>query len=429
MALHTSGSNIINSYGSVVYLRGIGRSGDLQSASGMWSAPGEPVFTWDQKWQPLSENIPRIDATFRSYRDYWHVNMIRLLIPVDWWWMDTVYPQDYQPTAPNNEPISYRNYIETVITRAAKYGIYVDLCPYSAVNTYLYSGSSEGEPGFWIPGTASYNFMQTVTVDAGKSESQFWKEWWTSVVKQLGRYANVIFEMWNEPGHEKEPFFNYMVESYSTIRDLKNQNLIFMQWHPGIVPDYHTLTWAPELYNQLKQSIGKDPVNLVFTTHPYRHSPYPNLQWAYSYSGVQSQLLNESMVPQTRNSNFTVPLLFNELGVLDSEVTYDYWQHPYEEFGEENLTVSERREREHLFWDAILRNAKELGIGVCVYYWMQDSAAQEYGYWGESIISSDIWTGPTPTPNYAGKVFINYGMNVFQTYFSRPYWSRILPTI
>lgn len=423
MALHTSGTNILDAYGNVVYLRGIGRSGDLQSASGMWSGPDETVFDWSQKWESISSNIPRMDSTFQTYRDYWRVNMIRILIPVDWWWLDIIYPKNYQTDAVNSDPISYRAYIETLVKEAARYGLYVDLCPYSAVNSYFYSGRSEGEPGTWRTGTASYQFIQNVTVNVGITESEFWKNWWTTIVKELGAYQNIIFEMWNEPGIAKDSFFNYLLSSYQTIRGSDNENLIFMQWQPGIVPQVNTLTWAPELYSRLQQTIEGSPLNLVFTTHPYRLSPYPNLQWAYTYSEVKQQLLESNMIPQTRSTGCKVPLLFNEIGVLDADHVYFDWPGVYEQFNQQDLTVDERRQIEYSFWDAILHNAKDLGIGVCAYYWMQNSAATNYGYGGEALISHSTWNEGSPAPNYAGQVFINYSLP--QTSYFRP-WQQLL---
>ncbi|MCW3984474.1 MAG: glycoside hydrolase family 5 protein [Candidatus Bathyarchaeota archaeon] len=405
MALHTSGSKILDAYGNVVYLRGIGRSGDLQSPSGMWSEPGEQVFSWDQKWRPIEENLHKMDATLQCYRDYWHVNMIRIFIPVDWWWTDNISRATYEPEAANIT-ISYRHYLETLVQEAAKYGIYVDLCPYSAVNGYLFSRTFEGEPGTWVPNTASYQFIQTVTSDAGRNEMEFWRLWWGSVVERLGGYRNVIFELWNEPGDNKTAFFSYMIEAYKTIRNLGNQNLVFMQWEVGIVPGWQSLTWAPELFSQLKNATSKAPLNVAFTTHTYMHSPYPNLQWAHNYEEVKRQLNAPDMVPQTRNINCTVPLVFNEMGVLDADFIYNYWASVEERFGGGNLTLAQRRAREYSFWTAILQNAKDLGIGVCAYYWMQDSVSVAYGYAGEALVSSDVWTGGSPTPNFAGKTFI-----------------------
>lgn len=56
-ALHISGNSILDSNNNIVYLRGIGRTGDIQSASGMWSGPGDDVASWDQKWYNISDNF------------------------------------------------------------------------------------------------------------------------------------------------------------------------------------------------------------------------------------------------------------------------------------------------------------------------------------------------------------------------------------
>jgi hypothetical protein len=192
------------------------------------------VANWGQKWQPISSNIPLMDATFQCYQQYWHVNMIRILIPVDWWWIDNVVSTQYQSSAPNIT-ISYRTYIETLVQEAAKYGIYVDFCPYSAVNGYLYSGSWEGEPiTGWVSGTASASFMQNVTLGAGRTEMQFWEQWWTSIVQRIGSYPNVILEMWNEPGDNQVPYFSYMVDMYQTIRNFGLSKLDFYAMEHGI---------------------------------------------------------------------------------------------------------------------------------------------------------------------------------------------------
>ncbi len=405
VALHTVGSRILDADGRDVYLRGIGRAGDIQSASGMWSGPGSNVFNWDQKWYPITDIIPKMDATLQCYRDSWHVNMIRIFVSADWWWIDTINPTDYQPDTNNVAPISFRTYLETLVVEAAKYGIYVDFCPYSAVNAYWLSGEFEGEPLDWVPGTASYDFIQNVTVNAGRTEAQFWSLWWTSVVQRLGNYSNVIFELWNEPGDYQPTFFNYTVQGYQTIRGLGNQNLIFMQWQPGIVPGWQSLTWAPELYSQLKAAINGTPQNIAFTTHTYMHSPAPNLQWGDNYTEVKDQLNSPDMVPQTRSPTCTVPLVFNEMGVLDADYVYSGDQ----QHDGGNLSLQQNRERDYSFWDAILHNARDMGIGVCAYYWMQDGVATAYGFAGESLVKDDVWTNAYPMPNSVGQTFINYG--------------------
>jgi hypothetical protein len=408
MALHTEGTKILDPYGNIVYLRGIGRSGDLQSASGMWSGPGEEIFNWNQKWYSIEANLPKMDATLQSYRDEWHVNMIRIFISADWWLKDTIYPRDYQPDANLNDPISFRSYLETLVQESAKYGIYVDFCPYSAVNAYWYSGQFEGQPGGWVPESASAQFIESVTVEAGRSEAQFWRGWWTSVVQRLGGYPNVIFEVWNEAADNKENYFAYAIDTYQTIRGLGNRNLVFMQWDMGIVPGWSTLTWAPELYSQLQAATGTKPLNVAFTTHPYLHSPSHNLQWATNYTALKAQLTEPEMVPQTRSSKCIVPLVFNEIGLLDADYIYNYPDSGAEVESVQALTLAHREEA-YSFWDGLLHSAKDFGVGVCVYYWMQDSVAVAYGFAGEALIKNDVWSGVGVEPDYAGQTFINYG--------------------
>jgi hypothetical protein len=87
-----------------------------------------------------------MDETFACYRDVWKVNLVRILIPVDWWWDDNVNPAQQYGLGPD-QVMSYRNYIELIVQEAAKYGIYVDLCPYEVRNYYFSGGSWDGIPG------------------------------------------------------------------------------------------------------------------------------------------------------------------------------------------------------------------------------------------------------------------------------------------
>lgn len=376
--LHTSGHLILDANNNVVYLRGIGRTGDLQSASGMWSGPGDQVASWGQKWQPISANIADMDATLQSYQQYWKVNMIRVLIPVNWWWIDNVNANQFQSDAPAIT-ISYRTYIETLVQEAAKYGIYVDFVPYSVLDVYSKNGW-DGIPGSL--GQESLNFMHSINAD----EMQAWRTWWTSVVNRLGQHSNVIFEMWNEPENEKQPYYNYMIEMYKTIRGLGNENLIFMQWNMGLVPTYHELDWIPEVQKQLTTSVGGTPINVAYTTHPYRYAPWPNTQWQTTYSSVQAQLNSPNIVPATRSNGIDVPLVFNEMGICQTAM--------------DNQEMS--------FWDAILHNAKDMGIGVVAYYWMSDSDLGPV-YSGESLVTGSWAQGAqSPTPNAVGQTFLNY---------------------
>jgi hypothetical protein len=405
-SLHTSGHTVLDSSNNLVYFRGIGRAGDLDSLSGMWGGKGENVFAYYEKWQTDNATLVQtMDETFGCYRDVWKVNLVRVLIPVDWWWTDNVNPSQQYSQGPD-QMMSYRSYIELVVQEAAKYGIYIDFCPYEVRNFYVNGDNWDGIPGSL--GTVSLAYMHTINAN----EMKAWQMWWTSVVGRLGKYSNVIFEMWNEPDDgtntassaQASAYFDYTIEMYKTIRATGNMNLIFMQWHMGLTPGYTELDWVPQMYSQLKDSVGSTPINVVFTTHPYRRAPYPNLEWATSYAGIKAQLNTPNMVPATRSNTTDVPLVFNEMGVMDDSAVYsnDYFEAAQQP--ESKLSIDQKMQNELNFWDAILQNAKDMGIGVCAFYWMPT------GVWfGWEALVDGMWAtdASSPPPTEAGRIFIN----------------------
>jgi hypothetical protein len=405
-SLHTSGHTILDSSNEPVYFRGIGRAGDLDSLSGTWSGRGEKVFEFGEKWQTdMAVLKQKMDETFSCYRNFWKVNLVRVLIPVDWWWIDNVNPAQQYGVGPD-QVMSYRSYIALVVEEAAKYGIYVDLVPYEVRNYYVSGDEWDGIPGSL--GAASLAYMHTINSD----EMQAWRVWWTSVVYRLGQYPNVIFEMWNEPDDgsttadsaEASAYFNYVIEMYQTIRDSGNKNLIFMQWHAGLIPGGPDLTWVPQMYKELKDSVGSSPSNIAFTTHPYRRAPHPNLDWSTNYNGVKAQLNMPNMVPATRSNGIDVPLVFNEMGVMADPAVYSNNYTGAKQQLESNLSINQKMANELSFWSAIIHNAKDLGIGVCAYYWMQ------LGVWfGWEALVDGSWepNAASPIPTQAGRIFIN----------------------
>ncbi len=404
--LHTRGHTILDSRNNAVYFRGIGRAGDLASLSGVWSGRGENVFDYSEKWQTDFSVLKQdMNETFACYQRFWRVNLVRVLIPVDWWWDDNVNPQQQYGEGPDLV-MSYRSYIELLVQEAAKHGIYVDLCPYEVHNYYVSGDVWDGIPGSL--GQSSLAYMRTINAD----EIHAWQLWWTSFVSRLGKYSNVIFEMWNEPDDgtntavsaEALAYFNYTVEMYKTIRGTGNMNLIFIQWHASLVPGFTELDWVPQLYDQLNASVDSTPLNVVFTAHPYRRAPPPNLEWSTSYTGLQEQLNSPNMIPATRSNGIDVPLVFNEMGVMADPLVYSNDYFSASQQPESKLSTNQRMENELLFWNAILENAKDMGIGVCAFYWMQT------GVWfgGESLVTG-AWelNSISPAPSHAGKIFID----------------------
>lgn len=382
-ALHVSGNKIHDVYDHTVTLRGIGRAGDIESASGMWSSPGQTVYSWDQKWLPITDNIADMDATFRCYQRTWKVNMIRMFISVNWYLQDniTAAEQDPENYPTWTTPISYRSYIATVAAHAAKYGIYIDVCPYQLLSGYQdnVGGGQQGLPltGWDTAATAYLN-------NTGLSEQEFWRQFWTQIANDLKTYPNVIFEAYNEPQNTgtdniTQSYLTYLKTMYSAVRSVTSQNLIFMQWQAGFIPNYNDLSWC----SQISKAIPK-AVNLVYTTHAYRHSPFFNWQWGNTTAQVTSQL-----TAAVKTMGVSAPLVINEAGCCMNHVTV-------------RDTPSE-----YAWWTALIGAAKARGVGFTAYYWMSDSDLGPV-YSGEALLTGDWHIGSSsPSPNKLGRIFLN----------------------
>jgi hypothetical protein len=384
-ALHVDGNKIMDTKGNIVILKGIGRAGDVESASGMWGGQGGFLASWGLKWLDVNQSIPIMDATFQCYKEVWKVNMIRVFITVDWYWQDNVTPsvEDPENYPYWNAPISYQNYIETVVSEAAKYGLYVDLCPYQLVSFYRDSnrGGAQGLPMCWWD-NASIDFL----TDTGlKDEQTFWSQFWTLLATNLKDYPNVIYEAWNEPqltGNEPipPPYLTYLQTMYNSVHTVTDQNLLFLQWNAGYIPYYNDLSWCKQIADAIPKS-----KNIVYTTHAYRHSPSFNPQWETTPDMVLAQIKNAQDSMQVK-----APLLINEVGCC-------------------MLYVSEDDKQSELDWCSSLTSAaKTLGIGLTAYYWVSDDDLGPV-YSGMALLSG-IWVNGTasPAPNQVGQIFLNY---------------------
>ncbi len=385
-ALHVSGNTILDSRNHVVILRGLGRAGDLESASGMWSGPGDPVIAFSQKWRSTRSNIVDMDATFKCYKQVWHVNMIRLFILPSWYWQNNIVPakQDPQNYGSYTTAISYRTYITTVVREAAKYGIYVDICPYQLVSNYQDGnvGNTQGLPmSGWDQ--AGRNFIRST----GLREQTFWSRFWALMANNLKSYPNVIFEAWNEPANlGNDPitanYLSYLKNMYNAVRNTGARNLIFMQWDASYVPSFNDLSWCSQIRNTIPNAR-----NLVFTTHAYRHAPYFNTPWGTNTTMVQSQLSTA-----IASMGVNAPLVINEAGSCMAVVA------PGDIANELG------------WWDGLNHAAANLEIGVTAYFWMSDS---DFGpiYAGEALLNGTWPAGvASPAPNNLGKIFLNYAI-------------------
>lgn len=384
-ALHVAGNQILDANGKAVTFRGIGRAGDIESASGMWSGPGDTnVFAWGQKWYPISQNIADMDATLQCYQQVWKVNMIRVYISVNWYWQDNITPsvEDPENYPTWTTPISYRNYIATIVAEAAKYGIYVDICPYQLLSNYE-DGNQGGEQGLPLMGWD--NAATAFLANTGLSEQVFWRQFWTALANSLGSYPNAIFEAYNEPQNTgTDPitsgYLTYLTTMYNAVRAVTTQNLIFMQWQMGYIPTYNDLSWCQQISTAIPGA-----TNIVYTTHVYRHAPYFNSQWATTTSGVLTQLRTA-----VQSMGVSAPLVINEAGSA--------W----------NYVSTSDRQNELNWWTGIIRASGTLSVGFAAYYWMSDSDLGPV-YSGIALLAGPWQTGASSPPaNSIGSVFLNY---------------------
>jgi hypothetical protein len=384
-ALHVAGNKILDPSGNAVLLRGIGRAGDIESASGMWSGPGDTnVYAWGQKWYPISQNIADIDATLQCYQQVWKVNMIRVYISVNWYWQDNITPsvEDPQNYPTWTTPISYRNYLATIVSEAAKYGIYVDVCPYQLLSNYE-DGNQGGEQGLPLMGWD--NAATAFLTGTGLSEQEFWRQFWTALANSLGSYPNAIFEAYNEPQNTgtdaiTSGYLTYLTTMYNAVRAVTTQNLIFMQWQMGLIPTYNDLSWCQQISTAIP-----DASNIVYTTHAYRHAPYFNQQWATTSSGVLTQLSSA-----VQSMGVSAPLVINEAGSA------------------QNAVGTSDKQNELNWWTGLISASGTLGVGFTAYYWMSDSDLGPV-YSGIALLAGPWQTGASSPPaNSIGSVFRNY---------------------
>lgn len=388
-ALHTSGHKIFDANNNEVYIRGIGRAGDIDSITGNWGGEGEAIFSYSYKWRTLTDLTSRIDQTFQCMRDVWHVNAIRAFVDVNWWWQDTINPSQAYGQGPN-QLLSNRAYWELVLQRAQQAGIYVIFCPAQVFDFYTAEsyGNSGGQPTALTAEGSAY----MATIDP--NEMQAWRLWWTSVVNRLGQYPNVIWDLWNEPDSPtvKANYFNYMIEMYKTIRGLGNNNLILVQWHQCVVPNYSDeLTWIPDFQTQLTSAIGTTPVNVVYSTHAYRY--HWNYNWKVSYTDLLAQFQTQNMIGCTRSGGIDVPVLISETGV--------------------GLDLTETALSDELTWWASLLNVcNDLDIGIVGYYW-----TPHLGWSPDEAFVEGAWAAgqASPTPTTAGQLFIDAASSTYVT--------------
>ncbi len=394
LALHTSGTQILDSNNNPVYLRGMGVAGMTPDLI-LWGTGSSD--SWGDQWGSASSTA--VTQTFTELSTVWDVNMIRVFIYPEWWMLNGA-----DGTA-NGENV--QSYVETLASEAEAAGIYIDIVPYQLTacsgsfssDPYLTpnQAGSQGLPmcGNWDSAASAFLSYEE-SQNGYANEQAFWTAYWTSMANALKAYPNVIFEAWNEPMGSStntvtSGYMTYLTTMYNAIRSTGSTNLIFMQWNCGWEPNVgQTLGWA----SAMTSAIGS-PTNLAFTTHLYYYAPSDLTQF-WDSSGSDS-----SGVPMTTSQletqlqglqsgmDVSAPLVINEEGSC--------------------LSSSSNTANDATWWSNLLAAQYACGIGDGAYYWLSSSGLGGT-YDGEELLSSgytantmgqdyiNAYVAPTPTP-------------------------------
>ena len=402
LPVHTAGDQILDSNNNVVTLRGVGMAGMTPDLIFWGNSGGD---SWGDQWQAASSTA--VTQTFQELSSVYHVNMIRVFVYPEWWWVNNVVPGTASGQGYSSTAVSTQSYVATLASEAEQYGIYIDIVPYQLTcysgsfssDTYITSNmaGSQGLPLMNNWDSAAKNFLSST----GLSESAFWTQYWQSMANTLKAYPNVIFEAWNEPGGSPantipSGYLSYLTTMYNAIRGTGSTNLIMMQWQAGWQPNCGmTLGWA----SQINTALGGNPTNMIYTTHfyyfsPSDDSPYWNSNGASSRSGgtpmstaqIETQLQN---LQSTMGIN--APIVINEEGSC--------------------LSSSNNAQNDYTWFNNLLQAQTATGFGIGAYYWLSNSGLGgtydgEYllssGYtaasMGQALINSYTGTDPTPAP-------------------------------
>ncbi len=375
LPLHTSGDQILDSNNNLVYLRGMGIAGYVPDLI-LWGQGGSD--SWGDQW--VSASSTAVTQTFQELSSVWDVNMIRVFVYPEWWWLNSV---------PSNG-ISTQSYLETLASEAEQYGIYIDVVPYQLTacqnsftsDTYLTpnQGGGQGLPMMNNWDSAAKSFLSST----GLTEQSFWTQYWTSMANTLKVYPNVIFEAWNEPSTGSNSntipsgYVTYLTTMYDAIRATGATNLIMMQWQMGWEPNGwgSNLSWASQLNTALL-----NPTNVVYTTHFYYYAPSDLTSYWNNPSQFEGATSIENALQLLQGTmGVNAPLVINEEGSC--------------------LGSSSNVQNDYAWWKTLLQAQDALGIGAGAYYWLSSSGLGGT-FDGEELITSGY------TPNTMGQEYIN----------------------
>ncbi len=386
LPLHTQGNQILDQNNQAVNIRSIGMAGFAPDIY-FWSPSGSD--TWAGQWGAVTTQD--MDNTFAAMQTTWHANAIRVMYLPEWYWQDTVYPPAETPGS-SPATMSTRTYFKTILTEAAKYGIYIDFVPYQLTansasytsDPYLTSNIA-GAQGMPLCGWDSQG--QNFIASTGMSEANFWNAYYTQMANDLKAYPNAIIEAWNEPSNPYSTntvnpgFLQYQTIMYNAIRSTGATNLIMMQWMDGWYPNGWNmdLSWATQIVNTL----GGAPTNLVFTTHFYWYAPADLRSLWTNYQNFRgSTSIADAIAKAKASMGVNYPLVVNEEG--------------------SSMAISSDKNTDVNWYKTVLSAQINNGIGLSGYFWVSD-AGIGFAWTGETLMS----TGTNYTPNAMGQAFIN----------------------
>ena len=350
--LYVEGRYIEDSFGNIVYLRGVNKAEFADHPGGMW-------------FGSLGWNVDAARAELDEMKT-WGCNVVRCHQAVSCWKF--------------NEG-NHRQIIKDFITLCAERGMYVI---YDAYSLKPYPDSVI-HPLPYPP----YQNPDNPQTDVIASEDEF-VDYWRSVATELKDYPNVVFELWNEPHPSEEAkgsWLNIAQRCIDAIREVGAEQIIIFQWGYGVYTNLPSgggsgVEWILDFPLQ-------DPTgNLVYSTHIYRvylgtgKYPYAEEQekWgdirAYDYEEIKKafQFMKIDWVGDTLNK----PLLIGETG-CDLAFTDVELEHELEA------------------WNNTLKIFNEWGLHYQAFWWRNIGVFRLLKY-GEPWI---------PPPSAGGEILMN----------------------
>ena len=256
LPLHVDGSLIKDSNGKIIALRGVNHHGFLDVPDGAWDAPGQPLYSGMGQWNP--------EAVKKTLEDFHRVgfNVVRFHTIVDWWKTNPIAYQDGYRKVVYQEP--YRQMVADTVKWAGEKGLYVIFDFFALKNL---NGRQSGQES--LPWATWGKFPDVV-----KNRAEF-VSLWDSVTSTLGKYPNVLFELYNEPHGDaatEAEWFKFVDEVLPVIR-AHTPNPVIVQWDYNcwVNLDYPPPGHPASTLDWIEKHPLKDD-NLVYGAHLYHNS-------------------------------------------------------------------------------------------------------------------------------------------------------------